>query len=65
MGSVLDNVGVERMIFCSDVSGTSMPFFNYTKVELDKVIQLDLDEKSMSLIFAGNIERLIPKKFIR
>jgi hypothetical protein len=63
--SVLDNIGVERMIFGSDVSGTSVPFFNYTKVELDKVIQLNLDENSMSLIFAGNIERLIPKKFIK
>ncbi len=63
--TVLDNVGAERVIFGSDVSGTSMPFFNYTKVELDKVLKLDLDENSMSLILSDNIERLIPQSFIR
>lgn len=63
--TVLDNVGAERIIFGSDVSGTSLPFFNYTKVELDKVMKLELDEESMSLILSDNIERLIPQKFIR
>jgi predicted TIM-barrel fold metal-dependent hydrolase len=61
---VLDNVGAERVIFGSDVSGTRMPFYNFTKVELDKVSQLDLDEKGKSRVFAGNIEGLIPEKFI-
>lgn len=60
---VLDNVGPERVIFGSDVSGTRVPFFNFTKVELAKVLQLDLDERSKSLIFAENIESLIPGKF--
>jgi hypothetical protein len=50
--NVLHNVGAERVIFGSDVSGTSVPFFN-------------LDEKSMSMILAGNIERLIPQKFVK
>ncbi|HGE71582.1 TPA: hypothetical protein ENX78_12145, partial [Candidatus Poribacteria bacterium] len=63
--TVLDNVGAERVIFGSDVSGTSMPFYNYTKVELDKVMKLGLDENSMSLILSGNIERLIPQKFVK
>jgi len=62
---VLDNVGVGRMIFGSDVSGTRMPFFNFTKVELDKVLKLDLDERSKAQIFADNIENLIPKKFLK
>jgi hypothetical protein len=60
---VLDNVGPERVIFGSDVSGTRVPFFNFTKVELAKILQLDLDERSKSLIFAENIESLIPGKF--
>ena len=62
---ILDNAGAERVIFGSDVSGTRMPFFNFTKVELAKVRQLDLDEQSMSRIFAGNIESLIPEKFLK
>ena len=60
---VLDNVGAERVIFGSDVSGTREPFFNYTKVELDKLARLDLDEASKALILARNIESLIPAKF--
>ncbi|HGJ67073.1 TPA: hypothetical protein ENS27_17065, partial [bacterium] len=63
--NVLYNVGVERVIFGSDVSGTKTPFFNYTKVELDKVLQLNLNDSDMSMILAGNIENLIPQKFIR
>ena len=61
----LDNVGAERVIFGSDVSGTRTPFFNFTKVELAKMLQLDLDEESKSRIFAGNIESLIPEKFVK
>lgn len=60
---VLDNVGAGRLIFGSDVSGTRMPFYNFTKVELAKLLQLDLDEQSKSRIFSENIESLIPKKF--
>jgi predicted TIM-barrel fold metal-dependent hydrolase len=61
---VLGNVGAERVIFGSDVSGTRLPFFNFTKVELAKVLQLDLDEKSKARIFSENIESLIPEKFL-
>lgn len=61
---ILDNVGAGRIIFGSDVSGTRQPFFNFTKVELAKVLQLDIDEESMALILAGNIESLIPEKFL-
>jgi len=60
----LDNVGAERVIFGSDVSGTREPFHNFPKVELAKLLQMDLDEQSKSKIFAGNIESLIPKKFL-
>jgi len=62
---VLDNVGAERVIFGSDVSGTRLPFRNFTKVELAKVLQLDLDEWSKARIFAENIESLIPEKFLK
>ena len=58
---ILDNVGAERIIFGSDVSGTKEPFHNFPKVELKKVLQLDLDEASKELTFAGNIERLIAR----
>jgi len=62
---VLGIVGDERVIFGSDVSGTSVPFYNFPKVELAKVLKLDLDEDSKSKIFAGNIENLIPDKFLK
>jgi len=62
--NVLYNVGAERVLFGSDVSGTKQPFYNYTKVELEKVLQLDINDQDMSLILADNIERLIPQKFI-
>lgn len=62
---VLSNIGAERIIFGSDVSGTSLPFYNYTKVELEKILNLGLDELSLTLILSENIERLIPKNFIR
>lgn len=62
---VLSNVGAERVIFGSDVSGTSSPFYNFTKVELEKILKLELSERSLTLILSENIERLIPKKFIK
>jgi len=62
---ILGGVGAERVIFGSDVSGTRLPFYNFPKVELAKVLQLNLDEQSMSQIFAGNIENLIPEKFLQ
>ncbi|KON26483.1 hypothetical protein AC480_05595 [miscellaneous Crenarchaeota group archaeon SMTZ1-55] len=58
---VLHHVGATRVIFGTDVSGTRMPFFNFPKVELAKLRQLDLDDASMRLIVAGNIERLVNK----
>ena len=61
---ILDNVGTERVTFGSDVSGTSQPFYNFTKVELAKVRQLDLDEESMARILSGNIENLVPQEFL-
>jgi len=57
--TVLNGVGPERIIFGTDVSGTGQPFFNFPKIELAKVSQLDLDEKDMDLVLSGNIERLI------
>jgi len=62
---ILDHVGAERIIFGSDVSGTKEPFYNFPKVELKKVLQLDLDGASMELIFAGNIERLMARRLSR
>jgi predicted TIM-barrel fold metal-dependent hydrolase len=58
---ILEHVGVKRIIFGSDVSGTKEPFSNFPKVELKKVLQLDLDEASKELILAGNIEKLIAR----
>ena len=57
---VLDHVGPERIIFASDVSGTRMPFFNFPKVELQKLIKLNLEKESYRLIYAANIERILP-----
>ncbi|MGI5818638.1 MAG: amidohydrolase family protein [Armatimonadota bacterium] len=56
---ILDNVGPERLIFGSDVSGTSLPFHNFPAVELEKVLKLDLAEGEMQMVLSGNIERLI------
>jgi len=56
---VLHQVGPERIIFGSDVSGTRMPVFNFPHVERATVRQLDFDEESLRLIFADNIERLV------
>jgi hypothetical protein len=56
---VLSNVGPERVIFGSDVSGTRTPFYNFPKVELGKLHQLNLDDDSVKKILGGNIKRLI------
>ena len=56
---IVSNVGAERLIFGSDVSGTSLPFHNFPIVELDKVQQLELSDDEMALVLSGNIERLI------
>ncbi|MEM2936797.1 MAG: amidohydrolase family protein [Candidatus Bathyarchaeia archaeon] len=58
---ILDRVGAGRIIFGSDVSGTREPFYNFPKVELKKVLQLDLDEAGKELIFARNIEGLMAR----
>ncbi|HDN62742.1 MAG TPA: hypothetical protein ENF56_02135 [Candidatus Bathyarchaeota archaeon] len=55
----LDAVGPERVIFGSDVSGTPEPFYNFPKVELEKLRKLDLERDDLRLILSGNIERLI------
>jgi predicted TIM-barrel fold metal-dependent hydrolase len=57
---VFDNIGPERIIFGSDVSGTVEPFFNFPKVELKKIEILNLDENSKRLILSKNIEQLVP-----
>jgi hypothetical protein len=57
--SVLDKVGVDRILFGSDVSGTRQPFHNFTKVELAKVRQLGLSEQDSQKVLAGNLERLV------
>lgn len=56
---VLERVGPKRVIFGSDVSGTKEPFYNFPKVELAKIMKLDLKEEELELILAANIETLI------
>ncbi len=56
---ILEGVGARRVIFGSDVSGTSQPFFNFTKVELAKLDALDLSGDERRLIYAENIDRLV------
>jgi predicted TIM-barrel fold metal-dependent hydrolase len=56
---VLARVGPERVIFGSDVSGTSEPFFNFPRVERAKLAELGLTPESQPAIFGGNILRLI------
>jgi len=60
--NVLNKVGAMRVIFGSDISGTKEPFYNFPKVELDKLSQLKLDHLSKSLIFSRNIEKLMHVK---
>jgi len=57
----LKAVGPERIIFGSDVSGTSKPFYNFPKVELRKIRSLGLRKDSLELILSGNIERIVRK----
>lgn len=58
----LDAVGPSRIIFGSDVSGTAEPFYNFPKVELEKIRKLDLKKDGLELILSGNIERLVSRK---
>ena len=59
---IVDAVGPERILFGSDVSGTPEPFFNFTRVEREKIESMDLSEDELLLIFAGNVERLVRQK---
>jgi len=59
--SCLEAVGPERIIFGSDISGTSMPFYNFPKVELEKIRRLGLTEGDLKLVLSGNIERMLSK----
>jgi len=52
---VLELVGPRRVILGSDTP------YNTPKIELKKMLQLDLDESDRELIFSANIERLIDK----
>ncbi len=56
---ILQGVGPERLIYGSDVSGTSLPFFNFPKVELEKILQLGLSDAELEMVLAGNVEGLI------
>ena len=58
----LKAVGPERIIFGSDVSGTPEPFYNFPRVEIEKIRKLHLKKDDLALIMSGNIERLISKK---
>jgi predicted TIM-barrel fold metal-dependent hydrolase len=58
---VLSEVGSERVIFGSDVSGTAEPFFNYTKVEARKLEALELTDAEKENICAKNILRLMKR----
>ncbi|MEM2876141.1 MAG: amidohydrolase family protein, partial [Candidatus Bathyarchaeia archaeon] len=57
--SFLDAVGPERIIFGSDVSGTREPFYNFPRVELEKLLEIGLEKKDLELVLSGNIERVI------
>ena len=59
LAHILGGVGPERVIFGSDVSGTSQPYFNFTKVELEKVLQLGLSDTELEMVLAQNVEGLI------
>jgi len=58
---ILRHVGPERVLFGSDVSGTSEPFFNLPKVELAKLQTLRLSPEAQRLILGENLLRLIAK----
>jgi len=59
---VLDAVGPDRILFGSDVSGTHQPFFNFTKVELEKVLRLGLSDQDLQKVLAGNLECLLSQR---
>ena len=61
IGKFLKAVGPERVIFGSDVSGTPEPFYNFPKVELEKIRSIGLDSNDSELILSRNIERIIRK----
>jgi len=56
---ILVGVGAGRVIFGSDCSGTSMPFFNFPKIELEKILQLGLSDAELQMILGENIECLV------
>jgi len=55
---VLSEVGPERVLFGSDVSGTSEPFLNFPKVERAKLEGLGITPESQPLIYGGNLLRV-------
>ena len=55
----LDEIGPERILFGSDVSGTSQPFFNFPLVERRKLEGLGLTEKEHRLILGENLLRVL------
>ncbi len=61
IGSFLSQVSPERIIFGSDVSGTSEPFFNFPRVERRKVESLNLAPAELELVLGENILRLIAR----
>jgi hypothetical protein len=60
--SCLEAVGPERIIFGSDVSGTTMPFYNFPKAELEKIRSLGLTKGDLELILSGNIDKILAKE---
>ncbi|HAX62339.1 MAG TPA: hypothetical protein DCX95_07295 [Elusimicrobia bacterium] len=56
---IFEICGAKRIIFGSDVSGTKQPFYNFPRVELEKLNMLNINEQSKKLICSQNIERLI------
>ena len=59
IGFILEQVGAERVLFGSDVSGTAQPFFNFPKVESAKLAQLQLSPEEREAVLGGNILRLV------
>lgn len=56
---IFEICGAKRIIFGSDVSGTKQPFYNFPRVELEKLDMLNINEQSKRFIYSQNIERLI------
>jgi hypothetical protein len=57
----LAEIGPRRLLFGSDVSGTAEPFFNFPRVEREKLESLGLTEEEHRLIFGENLLRLLPQ----